>query len=72
MIFEDREIKKKILSMWKQFKELERVTRRPDRSYKPTFLAKQERFVNNILDMPFPIVRHNYAIVLKESNIKDW
>ena len=73
MIIKDVHAKGKIKSTWKQWLELERTSRRPDRASKASFLAKQESFVNEVLDMPFNITRVDYATVLKEkSGIIDW
>ena len=50
MVLEDHKINKKILALWLEWKELERTSRRPDRSSKPSFIKKA--FVQDVLDMP--------------------
>ena len=73
MVIKDIHAKAKIKSTWKQWMELERTARRPDRANKPSFIAKEESFVREVLDMPFNITRADYATVLKEdSGIIDW
>lgn len=73
MVIMDLNAKAKIKSTWKQWLELERTARRPDREGKSSFQAKQESFVREVLDMPFNIARADYATVLKEdSGIIDW
>ena len=73
MVIKDIHAKANIKSTWKQWMELERTARRPDRANKPSFMAKEESFVREVLDMPFNITRVDYATVLKEdSGIIDW
>ena len=73
MVIKDIHAKAKIKSTWKEWMELERTARRPDRATKPSFKAKEERFVKEVFDMPFNITRADYATVLKEdSGIIDW
>ena len=73
MIIEDIQAKYKITSIWKQWMELERTSRRPDRASKPSFRMKLESFEAEVLDMPFNIAREDFATILKDdSGITDW
>ena len=73
MIIKDFHAKAKITLLWKQWKELERVSRRPERASKASFQVKQEKFLMEVLDMPFSIARADFADILKEdSGITDW
>ena len=73
MIFGDQKIREKIMKIWKEWKVLERTSRRPDRANKLSFLKKQGLFENEILEMPFNILIQNYEEVLQHhSGIKDW
>ena len=73
IISNDKNIKKKILKVWKEWKEMERTSKREDRCQTPGFKKKEEKFVNDVVDMPFNILRRDYEAVLKnDSGIKDW
>ena len=65
MIIKDFHAKAKITSLWKQWTELERVSRRPERASKASFQVKQEKFLMEVLDMPFSIARADFATILK-------
>ena len=73
MVITDIKIKEKILAIWKDWKELERISRRPDRASKTSFQKRQERFLVEVLDMPLNISRGDFETILKEdSGITDW
>ena len=73
MIIKDIHANTKIISLWKQWKDLERISRRPERANKASFQAKQEQFQMEVLDMPFSIARADFATILKEDyGITDW
>ena len=73
MVSDDKNIQKKIITVWKDWHQLEKESRRGDRrGSTPGFLKKQDRFVNEVLDMPFKILGRGYEDVLKSSGIKDW
>ena len=73
MISEDFNIRRKILNLWEQWKEMERTSRRKDRCATPSFLERQVKFDQEVLDMPFNILAEGYAEILQhESGIKDW
>ena len=72
MIVDDKHIKVKITGVWKEWKELDRISKREDRANKVEFLNMKEKFVNEVLEMPLNILRVNYEEILKnESGIKD-
>ena len=56
IISDDKNIKRKILKIWKEWKELERASNREDRCQTPGFKKKEEKFVNDVMDMPFNIL----------------
>ena len=68
MIVEDRKIREKIIYIWKDWKLLERTSRRPERESKPTFIKKQDMFVNQGQDMPPNILLQDYETVLKNDS----
>ena len=73
MITSDGNAKRKIISAWKSWKEMEKISRRPDRASKDSFKKKEVNFVNNVLDMPFNIAMVDHETILKEdSGITDW
>ena len=73
IISDDKYIKTMVHEMWKNWKELKRTSLRKDRAVKPSFLKKQEIFVNSVLDMPFNILCRSYEENLKsEAGITDW
>ena len=73
MIIEDKDARNKILSIWKQWMDLERTSRRPDRATKSSFLKKVENFETEVLEMPFNLARIDCEIILKnDSGITDW
>ena len=49
MIISDDNGRRKLISLWKSWKELERISRRPDRAMKNSFKKRQEEFVSNVL-----------------------
>ena len=72
MVAEDRNIVRNVLKIWKEWKELERTSRREDRCHTPGFKKKEEKFEKEVLDMPFSILVRDYESILKDSGIKDW
>ena len=72
MIFDDKNIKRKIIDIWKDWHQLEKESKVEGRASKPGFMRKQAKFMNEVLDMPFRILSRGYQDVLKESGIKDW
>jgi exonuclease III len=71
MIMGDFNIRRKILNLWKQWKDMERTSRRKDRGATPSFLEKQEKFVHEVLDIPFNILTEGYDDILQhESGIR--
>ena len=72
MVAEDRNIVRNILKIWKEWRELERTSRREDRCHTPGFKRKEEKFEREVLDMPFSILVRDYESILKDSGIKDW
>ena len=49
MIISDDNGRRKLISLWKSWKELERISRRPDRAMKNSFKKRQEEFVSYVL-----------------------
>ena len=45
MVAEDRNIVRNILKIWKEWRELERTSRREDRCHTPGFKKMEEKFV---------------------------
>ena len=73
IISTDKYICEKIVSLHNEYNKLEQTSRRPDRAKTSAFLNKVDKFVNNVLDMPFNITRKDFEKVLKEkSGIRDW
>ena len=73
IISDDKYIQTMVLDMWKDWKEMRRISLRKDRASKPSFLKKEENFVKNVLDMPFKILSRNYEDNLKsEAGITAW
>ena len=73
MFSDDKNIQKKIITVWKDWHQLEKESRRGyKRGSTPGFLKKQDLFVNEVLDLPFKILGRSYEDVLKSSGIKDW
>ena len=73
MIIDDQYACTKIINIWKQWMELERTSRRPDRATKASFLKKVESFESEVLDMPFNLARQDFEMILKnDSGITDW
>ena len=72
MIFDDKNINRKIIDIWKDWHKLEKESKLAGRVSKPSFMNKQAKFMNEVLDMPFRILSRGYQDVLKESGIKDW
>ena len=73
MIISDDNGRRKIISIWKTWKDLEKTSRRTDRAKKDSFIRKQEDFVVNVLDMPLNITRTDFENILKnDSGITDW
>ena len=68
MIMEDFNIRRKILKLWKQWKDMERTSRRKDRVATPSFLEKQEKFVHEVLDMAFNILTKGYDEILQHES----
>ena len=72
MIMEDFNIRTKVLKIWKDWKDVERTSRKEDRAMKPSFLVMQEKFEKEVLDMPFNTLCKGCEEVLQHSGIKDW
>ena len=73
MYIDDKYIMEKIINLWKDWKAMERTSKREDRCTKPSFPKQQDSFLQNILDLPFNILCRDYENILKtESGIKDW
>ena len=71
MIIEDKNIGRKISSVWEQWKNLERKSRRPDRSETPSFRMQVDKF-KMLLEQPFNIARKDAGIKMKEAGIKNY
>ena len=73
IISDDKYILEKIINLWKNWRDMERTSKRKDRATKPSFLKQQDNFLTNVLDLPFNILCRDYEDILKtESGIKDW
>ena len=72
MIIHDQNIKDKILKIWKEWKDLERTSKRSDRASTQKFKEKEAKFVSDVLDMPLQILKGDYQNVLEKSGIRAW
>ena len=73
MIISDDNGRRKIVSIRKTWKDLEKTSRTPDGAMKDSFIRKQEDFLVNVLDMPLNITRTDFENILKnDSGITDW
>ena len=69
MVNIDSNINLKILAVYDEWKNLERLSRRPDRQ---DLLCKKVNLFKNKLETPFNIIRKNGEAILSQAGIKDW
>ena len=67
----DHHISDMVANMYKQWQELEKTSRRPDRSSKPAFLTKVNKF-KDMLDLPFNISKINASTIIQQSGLIHW
>ena len=73
LIVMDDKIEAKVLSIFKEWKELEKTSRRKDRCEKDYFKMKVETFQTDKLDMPMNIAKQNAEDILRyNSRITCW
>ena len=70
MIQLDTNINRMVKDLYKKWCDLEKTSRRPDRSTRPAFLLKQEQFVAE-LDMLLNICCKDARQVIQDSGFKD-
>ena len=70
LIFEDKNISRKILDMYNKWKTLERESRRPDKAKSKKLEEKIDTFKKDC-GKTFQILVKNWEAVLKKSTIRD-
>ena len=71
IIKSDRHVAEKVVSMYKQWRNLEGQSRRPDRALKPNFMEKQQKFCLDT-DLPFDIRKLEDETIIQQSETMDW
>ena len=67
----DRHIDEKLNGIYKQWRNMERDSRRPERALRPSFLEKQKMFIFD-LDLPFDISRIDADVIIQDSGTIYW
>ena len=71
IVDQDHRISETVVNLFRRWKNIEKDSRRLDRSSKPTFQAKLQKLKED-LQMPLNIAKQKAADIIRSSGIKDW